>query len=334
MHLRPTGTLKGLWGNQPLWQLIEVAKIGTRLDSGPEMFGDISDIDVDAAGRIYVFDRQAQNVRLFEGNGAYVRTIGRVGHGPGEFSAVNGIAVDPANRLWVLNQGNLRYSVFDTSGALLMEPRRRFGNIRFVRWLSVFTPDEDLYERMASGLARYDPVAQRVVDTLLTPPYPEGTVLFSGIRTLTATGWWQGVTLTYRLSHIAFTGDTLRIVQRAREADRLSIAERDSAERYERQMRQRVRGELNIETDRRPIFQQLVVDDLDHLWVMLASEAEDEKTRFDIFDPIGRYLGELSTPHVLDRFVLPIFRRGRIYYVTKDELDVPYVVVADIMGRQ
>ncbi len=32
--------------------------------------------------------------------------------------------------------------------------------------------------------------------------------------------------------------------------------------------------------------------------------------------------------------MLPIFRRGRIYYVTKDELDVPYVVVADIMGRQ
>ncbi len=119
------------------------------------------------------------------------------------------------------------------------------------------------------------------LDTLPAPPYPEGTVLFSGIRTLTATGWWQGVTL-------AFTGDTLRIVERAREADRLSIAERDSAERYERQMRQRVRGELNIETDRRPIFQQLVVDDLDHLWVMLASEAEDEKTRFDIFDPIGR----------------------------------------------
>lgn len=317
---------QGLWGNQPLWQLIEVAKIGTRLDSGPEMFGDISDIDVDQAGRIYVFDRQAQNVRLFEGNGAYVRTIGRVGHGPGEFSAVNGIAVDPANRLWVLNQGNLRYSVFDTSGALLMEPRRRIGRIRFVTWRSVFTPDGDLYERTGFGLARYDTVAQRIVDTSPQPPYSEGTKLFTGIRTLTAKGWWQGVTTTYQLSHISFTGDTLRIVGRAREAARLSIAERDSARQQQTQMQRRVtRGEYNVETIRRPIFQQLVVDDLDHLWVMLASEAEDEKTRFDIFDPIGRYLGELRTLHVVDRFVLPIFRRGRIYYVTKDELDVPYV---------
>jgi hypothetical protein len=299
------------------------------------MFGDISDIDVDAAGRIYVFDRQAQNVRLFEGNGAYVRTIGGVGHGPGEFSAVNGIAVDPANRLWILNQGNLRYSVFDTSGALLMEPRRRVGNMRFVRWLSVFTPDGDLYERTGFGLARYDTVAQRIVDTLPQPPFPEGTKLFTGIRTLTAKGWWQGVTTTYRLSRIAFTGDTLRIVGRAREADRLSIAQRDSAKQQQTQMQRRVtRGEYKVETIRRPIFQKLVVDDLDHLWVMLASEAEDENTRFDIFDPIGRYLGELTAPHVVDGFVLPIFRRGTIYYLTKDELDVPYVVVADIMGRQ
>ena len=247
---------------------------------------------------------------------------------------MNGIAVDPANRLWVLNQGNLRYSVFDTSGALLMEPRRRVGNMRFVRWLSVFTPDGDLYERIGFGLARYDTVAQRIVDTLLLPPFPEGTKLFTGISTLTAKGWWLGVTTTYRLSHIAFTGNTLRIVERAREADRLSIAERDSAERYERQMRQRVQGEFDVETNRRPIFQKLVVDDLGHLWVMLASEAEDRKTRFDIFDPIGRYLGELTEPHVVDPLVLPIVRGGRIYYVAKDELDVPYVVVADIMGRQ
>ena len=127
----------------------------------------------------------------------------------------------------------------------------------------------------------------------------------------------------------------MRIVQRFREADRLSIAERDSAKRHEKQMQRRVtQGEYDVETTLRPIFQKLVLDDLDHLWVMLSSEPEDEHTRFDIFDPSGKYLGQLMAPHLVDRLVLPMIRGGRIYYVTKDELDVPYVAVADIRGRQ
>ncbi len=317
--------------------------IGTRLDSGPELFGNISDIDVDAAGRVYVFDRQAQDVRLFDADGSYVRTIGGAGQGPGEFSVANGIAVDPANRLWVHNQGNLRYSVFDTSGILLMEPRRIVGAIRFAEWRSVFTADGDLYEAMGYrsstgthfGLARYDAVAQRLVDTLPIPPFPEGIKLFSGIAILTANGWWQGIKHTYRLSHITFAGDTVRVIERIREAEPLSRAERDSAEEQERQIKQRVtRGEVDIETHLRPIFEGLVLDDLDHLWVMLSSQPGDDSTGFDIFDQSGRYLGQLTAPHLVDRFVLPIIRGGRIHYVTKDELDVPYVVVADIRGRQ
>jgi hypothetical protein len=333
---------QGLWGDKPLWRLAEVAKIGTQLDSGPELFGDISDIDVDPYGRIYVFDRQAHDVRVFEADGSYIRTTGRRGGGPGEFRVANGITVDPAGRLWVLNRGNLRYSVFDTSGALLMEPRRLLSSVRFVNWTSVFTPDGNLHEIVGYrssmgttfGLARYDTIAQRLVDTVPQPPFPEGTKFGSAVRTLTPNGWWQGVAHTYRLSNIGFSGDTVRVIELAREADRLSATERDSAERYEREMRQRVvRGEFDVETSRRPIIQKLVMDDLDHLWVMLSAEPEHDGTRFDVFDPIGRYLGQLAAPHVVDRWVLPIVRRDRIYYVTKDELDVPYVVAAEIRGR-
>ncbi len=109
---------QGVWGSSSPWQLLEVAKIGTQLDSGPDVFGDISDIDVDTAGRVYVLDRQAQHVRIFDHDGSYIRTIGKVGGGPGEFRVANGIAIDPAGRLWVHNMGNLRYSVFDASGRL------------------------------------------------------------------------------------------------------------------------------------------------------------------------------------------------------------------------
>ena len=51
-------------------------------------------------------------------------------------------------------------------------------------------------------------------------------------------------------------------------------------------------------------------------------------------DGIGRYLGTLEAPHLVEQQPQPVFRSGSIYYVTKDELDVQYVVVAEIRGRE
>ncbi len=336
---------QGLWDDRPLWKLVDVAKIGTQLDSGPEVFGNVSDIDVDQFGRVYVFDRQAQDVRLFEADGRYVRTIGRPGGGPGEFRAVNGIAVDSASRLWAHNQGNLRYSVFDTSGALVMEPRATATNVRFVDWISVFSAGGGLMEQGGylteeghfSGLRRYDLATESLVDvnvSLGRPPSP-GARPFSMTSTLTPEGWWRGDKYEYRLVHTEFHGDSVRIIERAREAGLLSAAERDSARQQERDLNRRSRqGEIDLETTLRPIFQKVLLDDLDHVWVMLVPEPDDTITRFDVFDPVGRYLGEIAAPHIVEIRPAPMFGDHTIYYVTKDELDVQYVVVAEIRRRE
>ncbi len=333
---------QGLWGDRSEWRFGEIAGVGSRVDSGPAVFGRVTDLGVDTVGRVYVFDHQAQDVRVFDGDGSFIRTIGRPGHGPGEFVA-NGIEIDPSNRLWVFNQGNMRYSVFDSSGNLLMEPRRLIGTIRWATWISVFTRDGTLYDLaysrtptgMSGGIARYDTVAQQLVDTLPVPEHPKGTKLFAGTRTLTAGGWWQGEKHTYRVCHIDFSGDTLRIIERPQDAARLSGAERDSAERYERDLNRRTQqGEIDLETEMEPLFETLMVDDRSHLWVMLHVTPDADSTGFDVFDPLGRYLGQVVAPDRVDRMVLPIFRNGRIHYVAKDDLDVPYVVIAEIVGHE
>jgi hypothetical protein len=76
-----------------------------------------------------------------------------------------------------------------------------------------------------------------------------------------------------------------------------------------------------------------VVDDLGYVWIILSRKPDDTTTRFDIFDPSGRYLGQVGAPDLVEPRPLPVFWNGRIYYVTKDELDVQYVVVADVRGR-
>jgi hypothetical protein len=45
-------------------------------------------------------------------------------------------------------------------------------------------------------------------------------------------------------------------------------------------------------------------------------------------------MGQVAVPHWADRLVTPVVRHDRIYCVTKDEFDVPYVVVAAITRRR
>ena len=81
---------------------------------GPEeyLFGSIWSIAVDDARNVYVFDEQAQHVRVFDSAGAYVETLGGRGEGPGEFRRAEAIAVLPDGRLVVRDPGNQRIEVF------------------------------------------------------------------------------------------------------------------------------------------------------------------------------------------------------------------------------
>ena len=57
-------------------------------DARPEtLFGNVVDLATDGRGRIYVLDQMAREVRVFEGTGGFVGSIGQPGQGPGEFSA-------------------------------------------------------------------------------------------------------------------------------------------------------------------------------------------------------------------------------------------------------
>ena len=81
---------------------------------GPEeyLFGWIWSIAVDDDRNVYVFDEQAQHVRVFDPGGSYVETLGGRGEGPGEFSRAEAIALLPDGRLVVRDPGNQRIGVF------------------------------------------------------------------------------------------------------------------------------------------------------------------------------------------------------------------------------
>ncbi|WP_419166619.1 6-bladed beta-propeller [Candidatus Palauibacter sp.] len=86
-------------------------------EGDPHEFEEVGDIEADAEGNMYILDRGARSVAIFDREGRFRLAIGREGEGPGEFVSPHRLAWNGED-LAVLDRQALRISVFDRSGAL------------------------------------------------------------------------------------------------------------------------------------------------------------------------------------------------------------------------
>ncbi len=356
----PSGTVAvtnpatGMWdeGGTP-WAVEVVKRIGSLEEEGPAMFGNVGSVEADREGRIWVFERQAQELRVFDAGGAYVRTIGRKGQGPGEFNQVNGMAWAPDGNLWVVDPSNNRISVLDTAGTFL-ESHPTSGGFVIFPWRGGFDDAGSFYtyaplagEDVRFALVKFDRALQPV-DTILPPRYAGEEPFFelrsgdswtrAGVPFTPGLEWqlarngnvWFALTGEYRLGELTQAGDTLRVITREFTRFPVTGADIDSAiadlEWFTSQGGKIDRSKF---PGTKPAIERFFLDEAGNIWVIPVVEGggRERGGTWDIFDPQGRYLGRLTTPVVINSFPPPLFRDGMIYAVTPNELDVPYVVV-------
>jgi sugar lactone lactonase YvrE len=354
---------QGVWDEASAWTVEEELRLGTADGDGPELFGSIYDVAVDPAGRIYVLDQQAQEVRVFDAEGAYLRTIGRKGGGPGEFEHAVGMRWDSEGRLWVVDTRNARYSAFDTAGVYQTAERRESGFTR-VPWIGGFDGEGRLWDSAMRFDAkpgehseilvafRADPDAPAPLDTLWLPlqqgevytilnehglPRMSAPVPFS-----TRVEWhfdparqhlWSANTGRFRIALQNVRGDTLRIIERSYEPLPVTAEDRRRAiEEYSWFTEQGGRIDASRIPSVKPALGRFFTDDQGYLWVWPTTTSEDAGPVLDVFDPEGRYLGRVRLPFPVG-YLRPLIVGDRIYAITQDELEVPYVVRARIVGR-
>jgi len=130
--VRVTNPADGQWTDETAWRLVPEFALGEA--EGPEalVFGSISSLEVDDDGRLYVLDRQANELRIFEADGRHGRTVGRSGEGPGEYAAANGLLWLDPDTLVVVDQRGGRYSILTREGEYVRSVPRRLG---FYGWV-------------------------------------------------------------------------------------------------------------------------------------------------------------------------------------------------------
>jgi hypothetical protein len=78
-------------------------------------------LDVDKYENMYVLDSRNSNIRVYDKNGIYVKTIGKRGEGPGEMVGPRGIQITPQNEIMVNNSYRRRLPFFLLSGEYLRQ---------------------------------------------------------------------------------------------------------------------------------------------------------------------------------------------------------------------
>ena len=343
--------------SEAAWQLVENLRIGTMEGSGPDLLGEVRWMEVDPAGRIWVLEGQALEIRIFGPDGRHVRTVGREGGGPGEFSYPLQIQLGPDGNMWVVDPQNNRVSVFDTAGTYL-EGKRMPGGFVIIPWPGGFDDDGYQYgpvplpsddETFRMGLVKYD-ASFEPLDTLQVPTDPVEREYFEIRRE--DTFWRQGIPHTggfdwrlaptgnlwgmfsgdYRLFELTPDGDTVRTI--TRDFTALPVTEADM-ERAREQLESFIRNGGKVDWSKipsaKPATEEMYVDDEGYIWVRLVTAYEERGRAFDIFDPEGRFLCTVRPAFSIARYPPPIFRDGVMYAVSGNELEVPYVVRARIV---
>ena len=336
-------------GGTGAWRLVEELGLGNVMGDGPEGFGDIHDIAVDPAGRIYVLDVGSKEVRVFGRDGAYLRNMARDGDGPGEHryrGFRQRITWRAPGQLWI--GGGQQHMVVDTLGNELKRYAAR-------RYPGVFFPGEvpRSSRLIAAGT---DGSLFSVLDVItMRSPDDTGVSHMYVVRSPVSEDYEMlpGDTLAIELMNLVETGaggearatrgDGASSVQSVQPEDprfvwtvghdgTLWLAHR-SRYRLDKltfdgdTVRTIQMGDVppppEEESEFVPILAALASSPEGWLWVQREEPETQGGSTWDVLDNCGRYRATVSVPVALRR--VEVGAAGALYGVSSDELDIDFV---------
>lgn len=348
---------EAVWRDGEQWRLHEEARIGGEAAEGPTAFGQIVDLELDALGRVWVADHQQYEVRVFGWDGSHVRSLGGKGGGPEDFGGLGGMAWAPDGRLWVLDSGNSRFAVYDTAGALVTT-HRRDPAFTVIPWPGRFDR-QGLLNDITAFHAADGPSTRAIVrldstltarDTFLLPEF-EGeffevrsqngnnvsvnriNVPFTGAQVwaLDEDGSvWMANTSEYRIRRHTLAGDSARQAQRTVTPIPVTSQARARArETFADFIRQGGKIDESRIPSHYPALNTFFMDDESRLWVH-PSNRRGEPVVADVFEPTGRYLGQVRIPKGVGFYPAPAIRGDRMAAVSRNDLGEEAVVLLRI----
>lgn len=350
------------WREREAWRVSAdpVVEVGVTEGEAAYQFGEVADALRLGNGTLLVADGQANELRAFDANGRFLRTIGRRGGGPGEFAGLSHLMLLPGDTVAAFDYRAGRLSFFAPSGDFVRSvnlgpldgrlPPKPVGILGDGSLLvaPMFNPsftNSPKPSRDTITLARFSADGKQAAS--LARVLGEETITLASSQMATrqrvpfGLGSWyaaQGARVLvadnarYELAERAPDGRVTRLIRRAAEREPVTEADREafleqrraaasSAGRF-REAQERVIRAMTF-PERKAHFTGLLLDPAGNAWVERPA-APGADTPWDVFDAQGRWLGTVAVPAELRvRQIGTDFLAG----VWRDELDVPRVRV-------
>lgn len=354
-------------GEEEVWRLEEVLRIGTVDEEGPSSFGQVRGLAVTRSGEIVVLDAQAKELRVFSPSGEHLATYGRQGAGPGEMEAPFGLVLAPDDRLWVPDHATSRMSVFSARAGFETSYPLRIYSYGWV-WGGVMADDGRVLEPSVMAPPDWKPALRvydagmRQLDSIPLPEPPEtadptdlpnvfawaapGGRARGGVQVpfypqqrdlLDPEGVFWSVDRgdgSYRIKRWTPGGDTTLVLETRRAPVPVTAPERDSA------MAEILEGleqfgvtklDASKIPDTKPAVASVFLAEDGKLWV--ETPAPDSLHLYDVYDRAGRHVMTVATSLRIDPWIHPLVRGDTVWALVKDELDVTYVVKSAVATR-
>ena len=294
-------------------------------ESMPEeiFFESPSTVSCDPEGNIYVVDSGAKNVKKFDAQGKFLKTIGREGQGPGEFGGLY-YATFAKDRLIVWDSGNRRLCAFTPDGDFIKSTNISYEE-GFVRKLRGFPTGEIVVEKEKTYRNEPDKPQTCTID-LYSPDLKFVRTIYKrelwrkkyvrtkeyGISTLyfpySADVRWDvmpdgaiiiGFSADYELEIYDRSGKKISTITHTYEPVKVTEKYKkdyfDSIEFY--RMGERLKDPPEYVTKytefpkNKPVYNNILIDSEGNIWVILNRENKDEDGKvFEMFDPTGKFI--------------------------------------------
>jgi hypothetical protein len=293
--INPKYPRDGVWN----LRLEEDLSIGEEM-SDNYLFDSPAEVRVGEDGLIYISDWRFNNVRCFDEDGQYLRTIGRTGQGPGEFESIR-FCLSNDGKIYFMDTMNERISILDAEGNFINSFKAlnliighfsilsdKHNNIYISR---EFRREKDRY-RMT--IYRYNTYGDEIMhygeflgDRLILYER-DGKMMQSRRSLFPITVWivthdgrlYAGYSGTYRISVYEPNGSLS--FKFGREYD--PIPDRENW--------------LHGTSDFLPAFyRNWQFDDSGNLWIELLRTIGQEEIVYDVFSPEGIYLNQFRIEH-------------------------------------
>ncbi|MBC7349640.1 MAG: 6-bladed beta-propeller [Candidatus Aminicenantes bacterium] len=301
----------------------EDLSLGAKEESRESMLLEPAVVDADEAGNIYVLDRKAVQIKVFDPEGNFLRAIGRSGQGPGEFQGIRYFQITPQKNILATDPTSRRVTIFSLDGQF----KKDLSTGKMWMFLSAkMAPNGDIVgshtimdQEARTELVRFNANMEPVTTVASVPiaRYPVFNPYFPRINfDLTPEGnviW--GLTTEYEFKVANRDGKVIRKIVKKYEPEFLT--QKDKNERAKELWgNEETPPDVQVEWPKYfPPVEDFILDDRGWLFVRpFVKEKTVGGVPYDVFDAEGKYIARVSLPARARRI-----KSGKLYTIEEDK---------------